>query len=338
LPGSCATLLPLADMARTAVVLMNLGGPDSLEAVEPFLYNLFADPAIISLPWMLRLPLARFIARRRAPVARRIFEHLGGRSPLYENTLCQARALEQELSDGARVFIAMRYAPPTTAEAVSAVLAFEPEEVVCLPLYPQFSKTTTGSSLTEWQREVKRQGLTVPTHWVFSYAEESGFIEAEALLIDEALDAVVGSGQSVRLLLTAHGLPERIARSGDPYPYEVEKTAASIADTLSRPHLDWRVCYQSEIGPLPWIGPPTREEIRRAGSEGLGVVVAPISFVSEHSETLVELDRDYRRLAEECGVPYYRRVPTVGTHPIFIRTLAALVKDARDGDVSGAAG
>jgi ferrochelatase len=325
-------------MARTAVVLMNLGGPDSLEAVEPFLYNLFADPAIIPLPRLLRLPLARLVARRRAAVARGIYEQLGGRSPLYENTLSQARALEEELSDGARVFIAMRYAPPTTAEAVSAVLEFEPEEVVCLPLYPQFSNTTTGSSLAAWRREAKRQSLTAPTRSVFSYAEDSGFIEAEALLIDAALDEAVGSGQTVRLLLTAHGLPQRIARSGDPYPYEVEKTAAAIADTLSRPYLDWRLCYQSEIGPLAWIGPSTREEIRCAGSEGVGVVVAPISFVSEHSETLVELDRDYRRVAEECGVPWYRRVPTVGTHPIFIRTLAALVRETGAGDASGALG
>ncbi len=315
-------------MARTAVVLMNLGGPDSLAAVEPFLYNLFSDPAILPLPRVLRLPLARLAARHRAPTARAIYARLGGCSPLYANTLAQARALEKELAPDARVYIAMRYASPTTAEAVGDVLRFEPQEVVCLPLYPQFSKATTASSLEAWRTEAKRQGLAAPIRSIKSYPAAEGFIEAEARMIASVLDAASGSAGGVRLLLTAHGLPQRAVRSGDPYPKEVAVTAAAIAAALSRPRLDWRLCYQSRVGPLAWIGPSTEEEIRRAGKDGVGLVVAPISFVCEHSETLVELDLDYRRLAEECGVPLYRRVPTVGVHPLFIRALKALVAEA----------
>ncbi len=317
-------------MGKRAVVLMNLGAPDSLAAVEPFLYNLFSDPAIIPLPRRLRLPLAHLAAWRRAPAARAIYARLGGGSPLYANTVAQARALEEELADGTRVFVAMRHAPPMTAEAVREVLRFEPEEVVCVPLYPQFSKTTTGSSLAAWRSEAKRQGLGAVTRAVSSYPAARGFIEAEAQMIGAAFEAVGDCAESLRLLFTAHGLPERTVRSGDPYPQEVAATAAAIAAALSRPQLDWRISYQSRVGPLAWIGPSTEEEIRRAGRERVGLVVAPISFVSEHSETLVELDLDYRRLAEECGVPFYRRVPTVGSHPLFIRALAALVAEAVD--------
>jgi protoporphyrin/coproporphyrin ferrochelatase len=326
-------------MARLAVVLMNLGGPACLAAVEPFLYSLFSDPAIIPLPAVLRLPLARLAARRRAPAARAIYSRLGGASPLTANTLAQARALEEELGEDARVFVAMRYAPPMTRKAVREVLLFAPEEVVCLPLYPQFSNTTTASSLAVWRSEARRQGLLAPTRSVSSYPAAQGFIDAEVLMIAAALDAAADACPRLRLLLTAHGLPERIVRRGDPYPNEVAATAAAIAAALARPQLDWRVCYQSRVGPLAWIGPSTEEEIRRAGRDRAGLVVAPISFVSEHSETLVELDLDYRRLAEECGVPLYCRVRTVGTHPLFIRALAALVAAApadTGGDPCGA--
>lgn len=326
-------------MARLAVVLMSIGGPRSLAAVKPFLYNFFSDPAIIPLPGVLRLPLARFAAWQRTPTARDIYRRLGGASPLYENTLAQARVLEKELGEDARVFIAMRYAPPTTEETVREVLRFRPEKVVCLPLYPQFSKTTTASSLAAWRIEAKRQGLAVATYSITSYPTAPGFIDAEALLIREALADAFSSVSRLRLLLTAHGLPERLVRLGDPYPEEVAVSAAAIIAALRRPQLDWRLCYQSRVGPLTWIGPSTDEEIRRAGEERLGLVVAPISFVSEHSETLVELDMDYRRLAEESGVPLYRRVPTVGTHPLFIRALAGLVATAAvdaAGDAPGA--
>jgi len=315
-------------MTRVAVVLMNLGGPDSLASVQPFLVNLFSDPAIIGLPGFLRVPLARFAAWRRAPVARDIYARLGGRSPLLVNTEVQARALEAALGPGYRCFVAMRYWHPLSAATAREVAEWAPDEIVCLPLYPQFSTTTTASSLAAWRIAAARQGLTRPTRVIPSYPCEQGLVEAIARLVGPALEAASSTGKLPRLLLTAHGLPKKIVRHGDPYPDQVEQTAAAVVAALARPELDWRVCYQSRVGPLEWIGPATDEEIRRAGKDGVALVVAPISFVSEHSETLVELDLDYRRLAEVAGVPFYHRVATVGVEPSFIGSLATLVNRA----------
>jgi protoporphyrin/coproporphyrin ferrochelatase len=319
-------------MTRTAVVLMNLGGPDSPAAVAPFLYNLFSDPAIIGLPGILRRPLARLIAARRASVAQGIYERMGGASPLLANTQAQACALEQTLGPETRVFVAMRYWHPLTEETVREVRDWQAEEVVLLPLYPQFSTTTTASSLAAWRKAAARAGFECPTRIVRSYPAEPRFIAAQAQRIAPALDEAAAAGGAVRLVFTAHGLPQRIVRRGDPYPREVKATAAAILAALDRPGLDWRISYQSRVGPLEWLGPYTDDEIRAAGAAGTGLVVAPISFVSEHSETLVELDDDYARLARECGVPSYRRVATVGTHPLFIAALAALVRRAQAGE------
>jgi protoporphyrin/coproporphyrin ferrochelatase len=317
-------------MARRAVVLMNLGGPDSPAAVRPFLYNLFSDPAIIGLPAMLRLPLAWFIAARRAVTAKQIYAQLGGASPLLANTEAQARALEAELGPDHRCFIAMRYWHPLTAEGVDAVAQWRPDEIVLLPLYPQYSTTTTASSLRAWSDEAKRQGLATLTRTVRSYPTAPGFVAVITAAVANALDEI---GQPARLLISAHGLPLKTVEAGDRYPRDVEATAAAVVDALARPGLDWVVCYQSKVGLLAWLGPSVEEELHRAGRDGLAVVVAPISFVSEHSETLVELDIDYRRVAESCGVPVYRRVPTVGTDPRFIAALADLVRgDAPAGE------
>jgi ferrochelatase len=319
-------------MTRTAVVLMNLGGPDAPAAVAPFLYNLFSDPAIIGLPAMLRHPLARLIAARRAGVAQSIYERMGGSSPLLANTEAQARALEKILGPEARVVVAMRYWHPFSEETAREVRDWRPEEIVLLPLYPQFSTTTTDSSLSAWRKAAARAGIECPTRVVRSFPSEPGFIAAQAQLIAPTLEQAAAAGGTARLLFTAHGLPQRIVRRGDPYPREVETTATAILAALDRPGLDWRICYQSRVGPLEWLGPYTNDEIRAAGAVGVGLVVAPISFVSEHSETLVELDDDYARLARECGVPSYRRVATVGTHPLFIEALAALVGRAQAGE------
>ncbi|HEY1941474.1 MAG TPA: ferrochelatase [Roseiarcus sp.] len=315
-------------MARIAVVLMNLGGPDRLEAVRPFLFNLFSDPAILRLPALVRLPLARVIAWRRGPVAREIYRRLGGESPLLANTEAQARALETLLGPQHRCFIAMRYWHPTSEQTAREVADWAADEVVCLPLYPQFSTTTTASSLAAWGTSSRRCGIACPTRVVCCYPSDSGFVEAVAGMIRPVLSSAAGQEKPLRLLLTAHGLPKRIVQAGDPYPTQVETTAAAVIAALNRPDLDWTVCYQSRVGPLEWIGPATDDEIRRAGNDGVPLVVAPISFVSEHSETLVELDLDYRDLAAASGVPAYHRVPTVGTEPGFIRSLATLVRRA----------
>jgi protoporphyrin/coproporphyrin ferrochelatase len=322
-------------MARTAIVLMNLGGPDSLETVQPFLFNLFSDPAIIRLPGFLRLPIAYLVSRRRLRVAREIYRRLGGASPLLANTEAQARALEAALGSTYRCFVAMRYWHPTSAETARDVARWAPDKIVCLPLYPQFSTTTTASSLAVWQTAAIREGIDQLISVVCCYPAEQGFVEALAGLILPILDLAAGEEAPLRLLLTAHGLPKKIVQSGDPYCRQVESTAAAIISALGRPTLDWQVCYQSRVGPLEWVGPATDDEIRRAGREGVSLVVAPISFVSEHSETLVELDLDYRELAARSGVPAYYRVPTVGVHPAFIKSLTSLVLSACQGKQVG---
>ncbi|HKU55288.1 MAG TPA: ferrochelatase [Rhizomicrobium sp.] len=320
---------------RLAIVLFNLGGPDSPEAVEPFLRNLFSDAAIISLPAILRLPLARMIARRRAPVARKIYDHIGGRSPIFEETRKQANALEAALSrDGveAKAFVAMRYWHPFSNGAARAVKAFAPDKIVLLPLYPQYSTTTSASSLKDWARAAKKVGLKTPTSRVCCYPYDLSFVASTVARIKEAArDLKPATGY--RLLLSAHGLPKRTIARGDPYQWQVEQSAAAIVKALNRPELEPIVCYQSRVGPLEWIGPATDAEIRRAGRDGKSVIVAPIAFVSEHSETLVELDIEYRKLAAEAGVPDYRRAATVGTQTDFINGLAGLVHAAVDGKI-----
>jgi len=312
---------------KLAVVLFNLGGPDSLSAVEPFLRNLFSDRGVIDLPAVIRIPLARFIARNRAPVACVIYERLGGRSPILTETEAQARALEKALSASehdVRVFVAMRHSAPFSDEAVRAVKSWAPERVVMLPLYPQFSTTTSGSSFAEWHRAARRVGLTTAHLRVCCYPWDDGFIAAGADLIQKTFTRA-NRDVEYRLLLSAHGLPKRTVAKGDPYQWQIERTADALVERLGMRGLDWRVCYQSRVGPLEWIGPATDAEIRRAGREGKGVIVAPIAFVSEHSETLVELDMDYADVARASGVPDYLRVPTVGVHEAFIDGLSQLV-------------
>lgn len=323
---------------KTAILLFNLGGPDGPEAVEPFLRNLFSDKAIITLPAILRLPLARFIAGRRAPIAREIYHQIGGGSPIVAETLKQARALETLLGDDFKTFIAMRYWHPFSDGAAAAVKAYNPDRIVLLPLYPQYSTTTTGSSFDDWMRAAKKASLTQPSARIGCYPTQTGFVSAMAAMIRAAMDGA-RSDISYRLLLSAHGLPKKIIASGDPYQKQVEASGAAIVAALDMPGLETQVCYQSKVGRLEWIGPSTDDEIRRAGRDGKGVVIAPLAFVSEHSETLVELDIEYRKLAEECAVPDYRRAATVGTHPDFIAGLAELVRQAQQDDmVQGVAG
>lgn len=312
---------------KIAIILFNLGGPDSLEAVQPFLRNLFGDPAILRVPGFIRGPLASFLARRRTPTARAIYDKIGGSSPILGQTEAQARVLEEALGGEHewRGYVCMRYWHPMTEAIVRSVEGFKPDRIVLLPLYPQFSTATTESSFKAWNNAAK---FKVPIKVVKDYPTEPGFIAASAALLKEGL-AQVGNAPH-RVLFSAHGLPERVIRAGDPYQSQVEQTAKAIADAVAnkRGGLDWSVCYQSRVGPLKWIGPSTDAEITRAGADRVSVVLYPLSFVSEHSETLVELDMEYRHLADKVGVPAYIRVATVGTHPLFIAGLARLVRDA----------
>jgi len=319
-------------MRKIAVILFNLGGPDSPEAVQPFLFNLFNDKAIIGAPQPIRWLIAKLISTRRAPIAQDIYKELGGKSPLLENTEAQAKALEETLrtthpNQFFRCFISMRYWHPMAAETAAAVRDWNADEVVMLPLYPQFSTTTTGSSVESWQKALVKSGWTGEVRGICCYPENDGFVDAvTARLRAELLD--IDKVETVRLMFSAHGLPQKVVDGGDPYQLAVERTAAAVVARLDVPAIDWIVSYQSRVGPLEWIKPYTEDEIRRAGSEGKGLIVVPIAFVSEHSETLVELDIEYRKLAEESGVPIYRRVGTVAEDSAFISGLSSLVGDA----------
>lgn len=314
---------------KIAVLLFNLGGPDSPAAVQPFLFNLFNDPAIIRLPGWLRFLVAKLISTRRAPVAAEIYAKMGGRSPILPNTEAQAAALEAKLQDVAEVkcFIAMRYWHPFMAETMAEIKAFAPQQVVMLPLYPQFSTTTTASSLKQ-AREIFRQADPhIKLKTICCYPTETGFITAMNDAISKAYQAMLPKGKP-RILFSAHGLPEKIVKAGDPYQWQCEQTTAALVQSLNIPDLDWQLCFQSRVGPLKWIGPATDDEIKRAGTDKVPLIVVPIAFVSEHSETLVEIDQEYRHLAAEHGVPHFAYVPTVGTAPDFIGGLEKLVRAA----------
>ena len=317
-------MTPLAGR-RIAVVLFNLGGPDDQASVKPFLFNLFNDPAIIGLPGIVRTPLARRIAARREKTAQANYALMGGGSPLLPETREQAAALEAALTsrlpeDEVRVFVAMRYWAPLTEETAADVAVFGPDEIVLLPLYPQFSTTTTGSSLKRWNAVYAGSG---ESRTVCCWPEAHGWIDAQAEAIGRKLDEA--GDRPVRVLFSAHGIPESlVARKGDPYQEQVESTVGAVVaklEVMGRP-VDHALCYQSRVGPMKWIGPSTPEALEGAAADGLGAVVVPIAFVSEHVETLVELDIEYGELAHRLGVAPYLRVPAVGTAPAFVGALA----------------
>jgi protoporphyrin/coproporphyrin ferrochelatase len=313
---------------RVAVVLFNLGGPDGPSAVRPFLFNLFSDPSIIGLPAPLRYPLAALISRLREKAAIANYKVMGGGSPLLPETLAQADALQRDLAAKlptatVKVFIAMRYWRPLTPATAADVAQFQPDEIVLLPLYPQFSTTTTASSIRAWIGHYRGPGRT---RTVCCYPLAPGLIEAHAARIKAAL-AGAPKGQKVRLLFSAHGLPEKVISAGDPYQRQVEATAAAVAERLGG-KVDWKVCYQSRVGPMRWIGPSTIEAILEAAADGVGVVISPIAFVSEHVETLVELDHEYADLAESIGCAPYIRVAALGLEPAFIAALSEAALDA----------
>jgi ferrochelatase len=313
---------------RTAIILFNLGGPSSLEAVQPFLFNLFYDPAIIALPNPLRWLVAKLISSRRTPTAQHIYAQMGGKSPLLEQTNAQAEALKQAYQalmpeDEVKIGVAMRYTAPRAAQVVAELKAFQPDRILLIPLYPQFSTTTTGSSLKEWHKIARKQGVTAPTHVLGCYPTQEGWITAQAHLIQEKYQSMANPV----ILFSAHGLPEKIIQAGDPYQWQVEQSCAAVVKKLAINDLEWRICYQSRVGPLKWIGPSTDAVIQEMAAKKRPILVVPIAFVSEHSETLVELDKEYRVLAEQAGVPEYGRVPAVCTHPLFIQGLAEACKN-----------
>jgi protoporphyrin/coproporphyrin ferrochelatase len=317
---------------KLAIVLFNLGGPDQVTSIEPFLFNLFNDKAIISAPQPIRWLLAKYISLRRAPVAAEIYAYLGGKSPILDLTRLQAEALNKSVSTelGSNVevqtFISMRYWHPMSDECAKNVKDFNPDHIVLLPLYPQFSTTTTESSFKSWHKSAKKIGLKVKTSSICCYPQNEGLIEAIVENLWPQIEETCFLDKP-RVLFSAHGLPKKIIDGGDPYQWQVEQTALAVVKKLNLPALDWWVSYQSKVGPMEWIGPSTEDEIERAGREKIPLIIVPIAFVSEHSETLVELDIEYKEHAQKCGVPSYMRTPVVGTHPSFINGLRDLVLD-----------
>jgi ferrochelatase len=313
----------------TAVVLLQLGGPDSLESVEPFLYNLFCDPDIIDLPlaFLFRKRLARLISTRRAPKVAGYYRKIGGRSPILKLTARQAVALERELrkSIDARVLIAMRYWHPMTRETVEAIRRGHYAQVVLLPLYPQFSRTTTGSSVNEWIR-VARNLLDVPLVRIDEYCDHPLYVESIVRNIQIALNRVPRTDRpKVNLVFSAHGTPVKLVRNGDPYQQQIVRTYEAVVrrGNFGLPH---HLCYQSRVGPQKWLEPYLPDTVARLGAKGIThVIVIPLAFVSDHSETLYEINMEVRRHAHEHGIRHYDMMPALHTNPLFISALADVV-------------
>jgi ferrochelatase len=312
------------------VVLFQLGGPDSLESIEPFLLNLFRDPDIIDFPFakIAREPLARLISSSRAKKVRAHYSKIGGKSPILEHTRRQAQALEANLQSvfDAKVHIAMRYWHPLTEEAVRSVEQQMPDEIVLLPLYPQYSKTTTGSSLNEWNRRIDFSPIRhIPTRMVHEFHTDPGYLNAISNRINESLTRFPSS-EEVHLVFSAHSLPVSVIEGGDPYRDQIEKTVKLVLECGSWqfPHA---ICYQSKVGASKWLQPSLHDTIHRLAMQKVrNVLVIPIAFVSDHVETLSEINQEAREQAIHQGILQFEMMPGLNDSPGFIRALAELVQ------------
>jgi len=311
---------------KKAVILFNLGGPDKIENVEPFLFNLFNDPAILNLPTFLRYPLAKLISNRRAPVAKKIYAELGGSSPILKLTKEQSSVLEIKLNqtqkeDEYKCFIIMRCWNPRAKDVIKDVQLYSPDEVILMPLYPQYSAATSGSSIKEWKDVCKKNNYHVKTSTICCYPTDQNFINAHTKEIIKKIKDL----KNFKLIFSAHGLPEKNIKKGDPYQWQVEQSVKKIVESLNDENLDWILSYQSRVGPLKWIGPSTEDIIIENSKIDKHIVLVPIAFVSEHSETLVELDIEYKEIADANGCKNYTRVPALGINEDFIRAMSELI-------------
>ena len=311
---------------KKAVILFNLGGPDSQESVEPFLFNLFYDPAIINIPKIFRYPLAKFISKKRAPIAKAIYNEIGGSSPILKLTQDQANSLEQSLNTNEKgfiykVFITMRCWHPRATETVNLVKDFNPCEIVLLPLYPQYSAATSGSSISEWKEIARKNNLNTNTSIICCYPQDLKFVKAHSELIKKKIQGL----DNFKLIFSAHGLPEKNIKNGDPYQWQVEQSVKKIMKEINENKIDYILSYQSRVGPLKWIGPSTEDVIVENSKKGKHLIIVPIAFVSEHSETLVELDIEYEKLARKNGCKNYIRIEALGINKYFIECLSDLI-------------
>ena len=300
---------------KNAILMMNLGGPDSIPAIKPFLFNLFNDKNIINILQPFRYLLAKYISTKRFSTAKEIYSHLGDKSPILDETEKQAQALEKILGKEYKTFIAMRYWHPFMEDTLKEIDEYKPDKVIVLPLYPQYSTTTTLSSFKTCIDQIK-----YPKKIVCCYHKQSDFIEAHYELIMKSYSKAKQFGNP-RVLFSAHGLPVSIIKKGDPYEWQINNTAKLIIERMNVEDLDWKVCYQSKVGRAQWLSPSTEAEIIIANTNNIPLVVVPIAFVSEHSETLVELDIEYRESARDT--PYFR-VPALSINNNFIKSLSKL--------------
>ncbi len=327
---------------KIAIVLFNLGGPDCKNAIKPFLMNFFMDKNIINAPWPVRYLLAKMISIKRSKAeAGESYGELGDKSPLLDNTEKQSEALESFLNDredenSYKTFVSMRYWHPMAPEVVEKVKNWHPDKVILLPLYPQFSTTTSWSSLENWKKALSKFEINDQISMVCCYPKQTGFIEASAqnIAVEYKKAQNAGHAENIRFLFSAHGLPEKIVKSGDPYQYQCEKTAEAIVDRLKDilniEEIDWQSCYQSRVGRLKWIDPSLDDALDKAAKDNKSVLIFPHAFTQEHVETLVELDIEYKEMSEELGIDGYYRAHTVGSHPAFIDGLAELVNQHID--------
>ncbi len=332
---------------KTAVILFNLGGPTNSDEVRPFLFNLFNDKAIIGLPQPFRFFLAKLISSRREKKAQKIYSLIGGKSPLLDLTLSQSDSLEKELSffGEFKVFVVMRYNKPFSEEVVEKVINYNPKEVILLPLYPQFSTTTSESSIKDFTskflNKCKKYKKEIKMKFVCCYPNDNDFVKSHTLLIKQTLVQNNNIDFSkLRLLFSAHGLPQKVINGGDPYVFQVEKTSQEVVKNLAQTFsidedkIDFEVCYQSKVGPLEWTKPSLEFSLKKTILDKKIPVIVPISFVSEHSETLVELDIEYKEMAHEMGALYYIRVPALNSDGNFIKSLTEICKTVGSDNVN----
>ena len=321
---------------KKAVILFNLGGPDKLENVEPFLFNLFNDPAILNLPSVFRFPLAKFIANRRTPTAKKIYQELGGSSPILKLTKEQSNALEIKLNkddnfSDYKCFVVMRCWHPRAENVVKEVISYDPDEMILMPLYPQYSAATSGSSIKEWNSVCLKNNFKVKTSTICCYPTDKNFVEAHKNEIIKKIKNV----KNFKLIFSAHGLPEKNIKKGDPYQWQVEQSVKEIVKSLNIKDLNWILSYQSRVGPLKWIGPSTEDIIVENSKLGKHIILVPVAFVSEHSETLVELDIEYKELAEKNGCKNYSRVPALGVNENYIKAMSNLIIHKKEYNFNG---
>jgi ferrochelatase len=324
---------------KTGILLLNMGGPDCLENVKPFLFNLFSDPDIIRLPFsnVLQKPLANRIATQREKEAQDNYAAMGGFSPILQYTQDQAAALKAELAKRGygelNTYIAMRYWHPFTDAAVEEIIRDGIQRLIVLPLYPHFSYTTTGSSLNELKRVLEARGVQPELAVIPSYYDRPSYQRAVAENIQHALDNDCWTcpPEQVQLLFTAHSLPlKHIKRTQDPYPEQIHQTAKSIAGTYF-PKNPWEVSYQSQVGKMPWLGPSTDGVLHYfSGKKIDNILMVAISFVSDHVETLVEIDRLYIPMANELEIKHCHRAPALNTNDAFIQALADVTAEQLD--------